>query len=210
MGGGGWVEPRGGAGLPVPRAPRRAHERALERGRRGAALRIVRELLLDGNPLVPHRELRRVGARGKVGLVVYSQDASPGPADEGRGRKPARSGGLRAINAAKSAGTSHLVRVMNAVVARRAQVRSCRSRRGARSAGEGRGKAGQEPRKGPHVRKSGQMSRDAGKVSHRRGDRTTPRARCDSSRTSRGCVTCLQIRIRRVRASPVRRPRRYL
>ena len=61
------VEPRGGAGLPVPRAPRRAHERALERGRRGAALRIVGQLLLDGNPLVSHRELRGGAGRGMEG-----------------------------------------------------------------------------------------------------------------------------------------------
>jgi hypothetical protein len=144
--------------------------------------------------------------------VVYSQDASR---DFPRGSRPETSGrrASRSLTRVKSTRTAHLVRVVNAVVARCAQVRSCISERGARSAGrvaEKRGflelgRANYSAR-----RRTTQMSFGAGKGTHRRGGRTTPRGRSDSSRSSRVSRTCRKIQTRRVSWASIRRPRRVL
>ena len=144
--------------------------------------------------------------------MVYSQDASR---DFPRGSRPETSGrrASSSLTRAKSTRTAHLVRVVNAVVARCAQVRSCISERGARSAGrvaEKRGflelgRANYSAR-----RRTTQMSFGAGKGTHRRGGRTTPRGRSDSSRSSRVSRTCRKIQTRRVSWASIRRPRRAL
>ena len=144
--------------------------------------------------------------------MVYSQDASR---DFPRGSRPETSGrrASSSLTRAKSTRTAHLVRVVNAVVARCAQVRSCISERGARSAGRVAEKRGflELGRANYHTRRrTTQMSLGAGKGTHRRGGRTTPRGRSDSSRSSRVSRTCRKIQTRRVPWASIRRPRRVL